>query len=74
MTLHEFRMQSQIYQMELVYLAGKFIDIQLAPPNSRLTLFGLFKFWVEREYDLETKKTIGIKGFTYGKILGSNLS
>lgn len=78
MTLYEFRLLPLIDQQELVYIHGTFIDIQLAPPYFRLTLYALDQFFVEVRFNLETKKTVEIKGFNHGKImdkyLGGNLS
>lgn len=73
MTLYEFRLLPQDEQYDLIYLKAIFLDIQLAPPNTRFTLYALNMFFVEVQFNLETKKIVGNKAFFYGKIIDKYL-
>lgn len=69
MTMYEFKLLPEPEQYELIYLQGTFLDIQLAPPHTRFTLYALFRFYVEVGYNLETKKIVGKKEFIYGDVM-----
>lgn len=69
MTLYEFRLLPEPEQYDLIYIKGVFLDIQLAEPHTRYTLYALNMFYVEVGYNLETKKIVGKKEFIYGDVI-----
>jgi len=67
-SFHDFKNLPQQEQYDLVFTQGDFINYYLKG-EIRYVLYGLFKFFVEVEYNVSKNKISNIIAFEEGKLL-----
>jgi len=66
--LYQYKLLSGHEQYDLLFTQGDFLDMVMEG-NSRFAVYGLFRFFVEVEYNNKENKIIGLKSFVTGEIM-----
>lgn len=67
-SIREFNSLTQHEQYDLVFTKGDFVDYYIKK-ETRFSLYALYTFFVEVEYDVPRNKVVNLIAFNEGKLL-----